>query len=373
MMEGTSKSKNTNIQDVDEPSQQKETISLRLIENTFPPYEAFQKILGQRVIQLEPIDVGVLNYIFRVTCKDGQVFYLKQALKNARKKDKIGPDLASVNPLRIKYEAEIIQKLSDLFSPEEPVVFPQIIAYDEENNILVSKDLQPEGFLQSDLENGVIDLKVAANLGLYLGRQHNLSFGRNNILRGSKDGDHQNWLLFLNMRTCGVIPKSNLTEEAIQEINGLYDHVRNNHAYDVVINMDCCPKNVLCLSDKRVGIVDLELASGVGDPAYDLGFLIGHYFLFAVNGENVNKGFLHATERILESYLDQIESLPAIKSADFQKRLIKYVACTMIYRVAGSSPAPFINKDSVPKILDIASKLLTEEFSSFKDTFKKFI
>lgn len=352
--------------------QQQKTIPLKLIENTYPPYEVFRKILKNGVTQVDFVDAGVLNYIFRATCADEQVFYLKQALEKPRRKDIIGQDFDDLSPLRIEYEATILQKLSKFFPSKDAISFPQVALYDKENNILVTRDLRPVGFLQSDLQQGIVDLEIAGHLGTYLGLQHRLSFSKKNILRGNREEDHQNWLFWLNMRTRGVIPKSSLNKKVAEEINNLYTAAKNNHTYDVIINMDCCPKNVLCLPYNRVGIVDLELASGIGDPAYDPGFLIGHYFIFAANDKIINKDFLYATEKILETYLSQAKSLPVVESDDFQKRLIKYAASTMIYRVAGSSPAPFVNKKAAPKIMNIACSLLTEEFPSFENALNKF-
>ncbi len=37
------------------------------------------------------------------------------------------------------------------------------------------------------------------------------------------------------------------------------------------MNLDFCPKNIL-VGESTIGIIDFELSSSYGDPAYDLGF-----------------------------------------------------------------------------------------------------
>jgi hypothetical protein len=56
----------------------------------------------------------------------------------------------------------------------------------------------------------------------------------------------------------------------------------NNHTSDILVIMECCLKNIFQRQGNSVGAFDFEFASGVGDPAYDIGFLIGHYLLFTL-------------------------------------------------------------------------------------------
>ena len=79
------------------------------------------------------------------------------------------------------------------------------------------------------------------------------------------------------MRTIGAIDEK-LPINVQQELAHLCESTQKHHSYDVLIWMDCCPKNVIVRSDGKLGVIDFELASWLGDPAYDLGFFCWSLF-----------------------------------------------------------------------------------------------
>ena len=130
--------------------------------------------------------------------------------------------------------------------------------------------------------------------------------------------------------------------------------------------MDCCPKNVFERKDGSVGLVDFELASGIGDNIYDLGFLIGHYLIMLAIRTDKAEEAISSMQGILEGYKEETKF---IDEKNNYERLVKYSGMVMIYRVAGSSPAPYIRADKVPLIKEIGSHLITQNFHNFDEVF----
>ena len=124
--------------------------------------------------------------------------------------------------------------------------------------------------------------------------------------------------------------------------------------------MDCCPKTIFERSDGSIGIVDFELASAIGDPAYDLGFLIGHYLIMAVIHRTRPDASINAIKCILNGYDKEMNGLT---DESFTERLIKYSGAILLYRVAGSSPASYIGKEIIPLFKKTGMHLITDKFN----------
>ena len=71
-------------------------------------------------------------------------------------------------------------------------------------------------------------------------------------------------------------------------------------------------------------------------------------------------------QSILKGYREEMKFL---NPNNDNERLVKYSGMVMIYRVAGSSPAPYIKADKVPLIKEIGIKLITQNFRNFDEVF----
>ncbi len=320
----------------------------------------------------EFMDEGIMNYVYRIKTGDS-CFYLKQALSQIKKPQNIGKDLASITPKRTEFEAYILKKVATLFSKDYPNLFPVVLGFDKENNILILSDIQRDGYLLNPkLIEGVVDIKAGNHFGRVLGLQQVRSYGKKNVLRGSREEDLKNWLIFLNMRTRGIIKNGVLAKKTEEEIKNIYNEAKNKFTLDIVVNMDYCPKNLFIYKDYSIGIIDLELASGCGDPAYDLGFLIGWYLLAAENLPKIKNHTKKTVKAIAENYKLALKgTFSESRISEFEKRAIKYSGCTMIYKIAGTSPAPYVKKERVEPIRESGSKLITENFDCFESALKK--
>ena len=330
--------------------------------------ELWPKLFGGKPkLSIEFIDAGVLNYVYRAE-SNGNVVYFKQALHEAKHKSRIGDDLASIPKERIQHERRFIEIAAPLLPPQ--IELPRILEYDQNNNILVLSDVKKDGILLEDsLLAGNFNTRTAYYLGKFLGITHKATLGQKRVVRGSKTEDTDMWELYIRMRTIGILRKDKLPPNVKREVERFYEDVRKHHTYNVLANSDCCPKQVLERKDS-VGLVDFEMATGVGDPAFDLGFLVGHYFLMmAIRNDKLQEG-IKAVRQIAKAYDEEMRPL---KDGAHEKRTIKYAGMTMVYRIVGSSPAPYIdagNLDLTNRIKNAAFELITRNFSSFDNSFE---
>jgi thiamine kinase-like enzyme len=290
-------------------------------------------------------------------------FFLKQALKEVKKHTEIGPELRAVSPQRIKYENNFISRIKNRLP--ERVQIPHIYFYDEENNILLMSDVAgATGKLHEQaLLNGDFNAATAARVGQFLGRIHRRTYGKGYVIRQSRAADRDNWRRFLRMRTINVRSRS-IEPEVLDELSRFYDTVLQHHTREVLICIDCCPKNIVEKPDGRIGVFDFELATGVGDPAYDLGFLIGHYLIHALLARNPDS-CLQAVENAVCAYDKELQGSQL--NQQLLLRMPKYAGATMLYRVAGASRLSFIIEDKRDEILRKGSELILKRCNGDAD------
>lgn len=326
----------------------------------------WSKLFGEnpRQLDIEFVDVGALNYVYRISNKK-EVIYLKQALEEAKNKEKIGSDLASIPKERIFYEEKYIEIVKPELPPE--IELPKIMGYDKENNILVLSDVKNEGvLLETSLLDGNFNERTAYLLGRFLGITHRSTLNKKIVVRGSEEEDIKNWYTFLSMRTKGVLEMDKFPPEVEKEVKELYDLAKSKHTIPVLINMDCVPKNAFERKDGSIGLHDFELASGVGDPAYDLGFLVGHYLIMGVIRKDKITAAIKAMKEILEGYDEEMKDL---KDSTHDKRVVKYAGIIPLYRISGSSPAPYVkaHSDAIPLMKKVAFSWITTKFSEIDE------
>ena len=215
--------------------------------------------------------------------------------------------------------------------------------------------------LQDLLLNHTYPVKAASLIGCFLALVHQNTFKKITPVRGSYSLDKKNWLLFLNMRTKAIVRKG--SNKALQEeITKLYQEGLQ-HTHPVLIIMDCCPKNIICRSDGAISVIDFELASAVGDPAYDLGFLLGHFILFATLS-GWPRSSICFIRQLLKSYFQHVTFLP---QGNLYLRTMKYAGCVLLYRMYGASPAKYIPLRMYPQLKIKAKELILSNITTLDE------
>jgi len=289
-------------------------------------------------ITVSYLDAGVMNYVFRVTTSD-ETFYLKQALDRVKQHERLGPDLAGVSPARIQVEARALALLAEELPSDYRSAVPTVVWHDEVSNVLWTEELSPGArSLQQALESGDCDVDAARVAGRVLGAVHAARSGSVPALWPTDVEDRANWLRFLAMRTTGVLSRAELSPEVEAVVRDLYASAIEYERCGTVSHLDAAPKNLL-LAGGEVMLLDFELGAAISDPAYDPGFLVGHYLLMGENGPLMRDNAWRAASAVASGYL---ETAPAV-DGDWWSRLARYAGLTMLYRLYGSSPAPYLN------------------------------
>jgi Ser/Thr protein kinase RdoA (MazF antagonist) len=155
------------------------------------------------------------------------------------------------------------------------------------------------------------------------------------------------------MRTTGFLQRAELPAEAAAVAEQLYAAARQHERPGMISHLDAAPKNVLLTAD-GAALLDFELGAAVSDPAYDPGFLAGHYLLIGENLPQMTAASHAAAKDLAHAYQ---QSAPGIDPA-WETRFWRYAALTMLYRLHGSSPAPYLAPPRYPAIRNAAIALL---------------
>lgn len=300
------------------------------------------------------LDAGIMNYVYRVELP-GRTLFLKQALERVKQHDRLGPDLAGVSPARIAAEYRALALLASELDETHRSAIPRPLWFDEASNVLWTEEVLPGArSLHGELVDGRCSSEAARKIGRLLGAIHGAQTGRVPPLWPDEAADRGNWLRFLRMRTTGLLERAALPSEAEAVTNALYTEARRRERSGMVSHLDLAPKNALVSAGGEVAVLDFELGAAVSDPAYDAGFLIGHYLLMGANRPGLAQEAAHAGAAAAEGYL---ETAPEV-DAGWGERVGRYAGLTMLYRVYGSSPAPYLAPERYGAIREQGLRLL---------------
>lgn len=310
---------------------------------------------GLRRARVTYLDAGIMNWVYRVEAPGG-TFFLKQALARVKQHDRLGPDLAAVSPARIHAEARALAILNELLPEPFTRQVPKLAWYDAENNVLWTEAIAPGArSLQQTLQDGRCDPAAAEALGRLLGAIHGVTAGKADPLWPAPEEDAANWERFLRMRTTGVLARAGLPRDVEDEVYRLHASAKAVERPQMVSHLDAAPKNVLLTAGGEVALLDFELGAAVSDPAYDPGFLAGHYLLMGENHPAMRDRSRDAARAVLRGYLETGGPV----DRDWPDRAQRYAGLVMLYRIYGSSPAPYLSGERHGAIRAAGLDLLT--------------
>lgn len=283
------------------------------------------------------VDHGLLNFVYRVNLPEKPI-YIKQALETVKEHHSLTDLLKNFSTRRIYAERNAIILLKKIFPCN--IKIPEIIRYDDKNNIIVLSDVEGKNgkLLKTELKKDIFNRLTASLAGTFLGRLHCSTFKSNHIIRRSKNLDRENWKFWLELRTIKIDTDKNILSPAVNtHIYDLYHTSFNEFTSDVVLMMDCHPGNIFHRDNNEIGVIDFELASGTGDMAYDIGFLLGHYMIYALI-HNCPVDALECIQKTWSSYISGIESI--INQQDLvnlEDRTFRFASSVLLYRSIGGS------------------------------------
>ncbi|MFQ5589503.1 MAG: phosphotransferase, partial [Nitrospiria bacterium] len=241
---------------------------------------------------------GKLDPVYRVRFKDGRRYFVKYAGDTVTP-GTLGERFSLKPKRRLSTERRALNRLKEKGVNE--VDLPEVVLFDKATLTLVLTEVCPGGkSLQENLKAGIFDPAVAGKAARFLARCHTLPAPIKPVW-GEHETDLRHWKEMLALRTVNMA-KNGLPKTIQGQLERLCDEshqaAQKKDPHRLLI-LDCVPKNIL-LSEGAIGFIDFELSSSIGDPAYDLGLLLGHYILWGLittpgtSGQKSLKEALHA-------------------------------------------------------------------------------
>ncbi|MEY3935704.1 MAG: hypothetical protein RI901_1134 [Actinomycetota bacterium] len=282
--------------------------------------------------QVEVLTGGVSNVVLAITTSN-QKLVLKQALAELAVSEKWEADQR-----RAIVEADAL----NLFNQLSPNQVPKLVFLDPIRFILVLERV-PVGSTvwKSDLLAGVINPDIGAKLGKTLATWHN--YGQDNPqvkLKFMEDA------LFDQLRIDPfyrfVAAKNPQIEVAIRKlINEL--EADKTHG-------DFSPKNIMVAMNDEIYILDFEVTH-VGNPVFDLAFLIAHLVCkFFRTDDRLHAKLLANTA---SSFVKEYEKIRSISPS-----VAKHAALIALARVEGKSPVNYLSVEQQRKLQSFTKAIL---------------
>ncbi len=176
---------------------------------------------------------------------------------------------------RLGAERRAIRRLRD---SGIPIRTAQVVHFDKALDLLVTDEVFPGGeSLFEQWQRGCFDVDTAASVGRFLVACHALGDSQT-PLWGERENDLRHWRRMLGLLTTAQAGRHPAFADALSSLAARSDAVRRAGFFV----LDPAPKNIrLERGGSRsttgdIGMIDLESCSGIGDPAYDVGIVLGH-------------------------------------------------------------------------------------------------
>ena len=285
--------------------------------------------------QVEVLTGGVSNVVLAITTAT-QKLVLKQALAELAVSEKWVADQR-----RAIVEADAIE----LFNRLSPTQVPKLVFLDPERFILVLERV-PMGSTvwKSDLLAGVINPDIGLKLGATLASWHN--YGEKNAEVKIKFMEDS---LFEQLRIDPfyrfVAAKNPQIEVSIRKLINELEGDKTT-----VVHGDFSPKNIMVATNDDVYILDFEVTH-VGNPVFDLAFLIAHLLCKFFRTDDRLHAKLLANTAI--SFVEEYQGVRRISPS-----LTKHAALIALARVEGKSPVNYLSASAQHKLQTFTKAIL---------------
>jgi aminoglycoside phosphotransferase (APT) family kinase protein len=277
---------------------------------------------GSKVRQLGG---GVSNVVLAVGEGPGSVV-VKQALPRLRVADEwLAPRE------RALAEAEAL----DLVNGITPGAAPHVLDRDTERCALVI-ERAPSGWedWKSLLLAGTIDPNVGARLGSVLSSWHNATFQTSTLSPRFSDPEPFE-ALRIDPYYRTVARRLSLMSRSVLHY---VDEMQARRL--CLVHGDFSPKNVLVGPEPQLWVIDFEVAH-LGDPAFDVAFLLCHLMLKSLHRPELAMGYDRCGLEFASTYQEGARAELA-PSWDY---VLGHVGCLLLARVEGKSPAEYLTAE----------------------------
>lgn len=313
---------------------------------------------------------GLVSYVYRLVV-DSKPFYLKQVIPGTIKLSKVlkfpeGIDYI-FNDQRQIYEARALRIFEKAVGYG---VAPHIYYHDVKNKVLViSELLTSKAKLFEDIIHKEINLKASKSLAEIIVKLVNNTYGKIKPIR-STSGDKKLKLIKLRLQCLDVYSKldyrsKRLVKEAQAKL--VQESMKVNK---VLVHGDYHPRNIL-IEGSKVGTVDLEEAH-LGDPAFDIGILLGSYLLRADYHKNIRKIAAKSVIEMFSLFMSKVK-IPEDKRK-LEDRIKKHAGGLMLCRIDGfpSKWTKWVKRETAKKsIRKHATQIILDKSNLLSKVVKK--
>ena len=294
--------------------------------------------------RLTPLSGGISSEIYLV--EDGHSrFVVKRALPKLRVKDDWFADVS-----RNTNEWQFIECVAGFL----PGAVPQLRFVAPESGCFGMEYLD-DSFAnwKKLLLNRVVEMQRAQKAGHILGEIHRRTTGRDDLRRR-----FDTTACFHQLRTSPYLLTTGERHSDLQELF-VAEAGRLDATRECLVHGDFSPKNILIRTDRMV-LLDCEVA-WYGDPAFDVAFLLNHFFLKGIYHAPRDLGFAQMIGEFWRSYLRSRQNV----TKDWETRVTRLLPMLMLARVDGKSPveyldparATFVRKFARSRLLSGSSEL----------------
>jgi len=295
-------------------------------------------------VTVEPFVGGVSAEVLALSFGDRRLV-VKRALARLR----VAQEWLS-SPGRVLVEADAM-RFAHRIRPDN---VPEIIDVDEETLVIVMTAAGPEmRNWKSELLGGVTDPTLGRSLGTALADWHSASSADQDVLRRFADRRH-----FSDLRVAPFFQTvAQVHRDLAARIGAVVDRMMGRSV--CLVHGDFSPKNVL-VAGGSFWVLDWEIAH-IGDPTFDLAFLVSHLACKAIHRPADAARYRACAEAFLASYFDR--SSVAVDTGD----LVFQVGCLLLARVDGKSPVDYFDPIDRDVARALGRKVLSGDVTDLAD------
>lgn len=316
-----------------------DTIPDLLDGETVLPYLRRRGLLGPAHAAARLLGGGVSNVVIAVE-SPGARLVVKQSLPQLKV-----DALWEAPQERILTEAEGLQLCARL----TPGMVPKVISVDKSEFVLCL-ERAPSDWVdwKQRLLAGWVSGEVAQRLGQTLAYWHSSTAGGRGLSSLMSDPEAFE-VLRVDPYLRTVIRRE---PEASESVGAVIDEMAAHRT--CLVHGDFSPKNVLVASAfPDLWVIDFEVAH-LGDPAFDVAFLISHLLLKSLHLPQLATRLDEATTSFVEAYRAAVE--PSVRRPE--DVVVRYVGALLLARVAGKSPAEYLNDAGRQRAWELGLRLV---------------
>jgi aminoglycoside phosphotransferase (APT) family kinase protein len=295
----------------------------RLTADSVIDYLAKKGVVENHRASVEALPGGVSSDVFMVQSPIGS-WVVKQALPRL----KVAQEWHA-SPARIITEAAALRLAERLI----PGSVPPVAVVDADRFVLV-EERAPRRFgdWRTELLGGGTEhsVRTAARLGEILATLHCLTFGDATLRRDFGDIESFIALRIDPFHTTVAERLPDLSEGLMELADQLIDR------RVCLVHGDFSPKNVLA-DGGDLWVIDWEVAH-LGNPIFDVAFLLAHLVCKTVHVAQSSRRFRDCAQWFLASYNDNVRQ----ELRPDPPALIRHTAAVVLARTDGKSPAPYL-------------------------------